>query len=198
MEIINSAADIKIYNYRDRTVHSEKGLVLFKKEKDNFIIACLGEECEKYRMDLSDSDNYVLAIPFSLGAIADYPVAEKLLKYLLNKYVHTSGGKRRLFKRADRVLLFLHEPCGPVDLKAYEDLMMLLGYKDVHMITTKTDLGGLSVEEAIWNMEEAQGKKFDCAIEITKNNPYEYAKYSYEKLLEDFKRWGVEPAEVIK
>lgn len=41
-------------------------------------------------------------------------------------------------------------------------------------------------------------RKFDCAIEITKNNPYEYAKYSYEKFLKDFERWGIEPSEIIK
>lgn len=198
MELLNSAADIRIYNYSDRTVHSEKGLVLFRKEKENFFVAALGEECEQHRMDLSDPEHYVLSVPFSLGAITDYPVAEKLLKYMISKYVHTVNGKRKLLKRSSSVLLFLHEPCGPADLKAYQDLLMLLGYKDVHMVTEGSDLGGLSVEEAIWKMEELQKRKFDCAIEITKNNPYEYAKYSYEKLLKDFERWGIEPSEIIK
>ena len=66
---------------------------------------------------------YSIVVPKEMNEYEIKAISE--FKYLLNKYVHTSGGKRRLFKRADRVLLFLHEPCGPVDLKAYEDLMML-------------------------------------------------------------------------
>ena len=43
---IDSAADIRIYNYKTKTVHTEKCLVIYKKDSEK--IVCFGNECEEY------------------------------------------------------------------------------------------------------------------------------------------------------
>ena len=128
--------------------------------------------------------------------IYDYPSSEKLIKWMIRKYVDQADGKRRILKRSAKALIYLHEPLRPLDLKAYEDLMHLVGYKEVLVITSSTDLGGMTPEQAIWSAEEVHWK-LDCAIEITKEEPLGYARYAFERFKKDCKRWGVDPSRVM-
>ena len=41
---MDSAADIRIYNYKTGTVHTEKGVVIY--DKSTLYVKCLGNECE--------------------------------------------------------------------------------------------------------------------------------------------------------
>ena len=190
----DSAADIRIYNYKTKTVHTEKAMMIFKREP--VTVVCLGNECEAAYEQITDKENYIFLIPISMGKIYDYPSSEKLIKWMIRKYVDQADGKRRILKRSAKALIYLHEPLRPVDLKAYEDLMHLVGYKEVLVITSSTDLGGMTPEQAIWSAEEVHGK-LDCAIEITKEEPLGYARYAFERFKKDCKRWGVDPSKVM-
>jgi hypothetical protein len=192
--VIDSAADIRIYDYKTKTVHTEKAMVLFR--KDTLTIACLGNECEAAYEQITDKENYSFVIPISMGKIYDYITSEKLLRWMIGKYIDRADGKRRIFKRSSKALIYLHEPLSPIDLRTYEDLMYLVGYKEVIVISSNTDLGGMTPEEAIWSAEEAHGK-LDCAIEITKEEPLGYARYAFEEFKKDCKRWGVDPSKVM-
>ena len=184
MGLFDSAADIKIYDYKTRSIHEEKGLLLFFKGKD--IIAGIGTECTSYTLSMTD---YELCIPIKLGRIEDYTACEKLFKYFKSKYVDNLDGKRRLLKRANKIALFLHEPCSLVDKKAYSDLMYSLGYGNVFIIDANTELAGMTAEEAIWALEEVHGK-IDCAFEITKNDKYQYASEAYKEFVSRLDNWG--------
>ena len=63
--VIDSAADIRIYDYKTKTVHTEKAMVLFI--KDTLTIACLGNECEAAYEQITDKENYSFVIPISMG-----------------------------------------------------------------------------------------------------------------------------------
>ncbi len=130
-----------------------------------------------------------MCIPIELGKVIDYTAAEMLFKGLHSKYIKQANGKSRIFKRSNKILLFLHEPCSAVDKKIYMDLMNSLGYANVLLITAETELAGMTPEEAIWISDEVQGK-IDCAFEIGKNDLSEYARFSAKKIKQDFKRWG--------
>ena len=192
--VSDSAADIRIYNYKTRTVHTEKGMMIFKREPKT--ITCLGNECEAAYEQIMDKENFVFLIPISMGKIYDYVASEKFIKWMIRQYVDQVDGKRRILRRSSKALIYLHEPVGPVDKKTYYDLMYLVGYKEVIMITSDTDLGGMTPEEAIWSSEEAYGK-IDCAIEITKDETLGYARYAFENFKKDCKRWGIDPSKVI-
>jgi hypothetical protein len=194
-KIVNdSAADIRIYDYKTKTVHTEKAMVIFR--EDSLTIACLGNECEAAYEQITDKENYTFVIPIAMGQIYDYITSEKLIKWMIGKYVERADGKRRIFKRSPKALIYLHEPLSPIDIRAYEDLMYLVGYKEVIVITSNTVIGGMTPEEAIWSAEEVHGK-LDCAIEITKEEPLGYARYAFERFKKDCKRWGVDPSKVM-
>lgn len=183
----DSAADVKIYDYKTRSIHEEKCCLLMFRE--NGKIACLGNECTQYigRSELESEP----CIPIKLGRVVDYTAAENFFKYLHRIYIKKTNGKPRLFKRSNKILLFLHEPCSEVDKKIYMDLMAFLGYANVILITSETNLGGMSPEEAIWSSEEVHGK-IDCAFEIGKKDLRDYARYAEQELKKDLKRWGCE------
>ena len=184
MGLFDSAADIRVYEYKTKSIHEEKGLILFLKEKG--VIAGLGTECMNYITSMSD---YELCIPIKLGRIEDYSACEKLFKYLKAKYVDNRDGKRRILKRSNKIALFLHEPCSMVDQKAYSDLMYSLGYGDILIIDADTNIMGMTAEEAIWALEEVHGK-IDCAFEITKNDKYLYAREAYKEFVGRLDNWG--------
>ena len=213
---MDSAADIRIYNYKTGTVHTEKGVVIY--DKSTLDVKCLGNECADTFDKIWNSKNYALASPISMGKIYHYIAAEMLIKWMIGKYVDRVEGKLRNFKRSKRALIYLHEPISPVDIRMYIDLMLMLSYKDIYVITmdtghikgdkirfagknihvigTDTFLAGRTPEEAIRKAEEAYGK-LDCAIEITKDRHLEYARYAYETFKKDCERWGIDPTEII-
>ncbi len=192
--VIDSAADIRIYDYKTKTVHTETAMVIFI--KDSLTITCLGNECEATYEQITDKENYSFVIPIAMGKIYDYMTSEKLIRWMIGEHVDRADGKKRLFKRSPKALIYLHEPLSPIDIRAFEDLMYLVGYKEVIVITSNTDFGGMTPEEAIWSAEEVHGK-LDCAIEITKEEPLGYALYAFEKFKKDCKRWGVDPSKVM-
>jgi len=166
--IMDSAADIKIYNYKTKTVHTEKGVVIYDTATN--IFKCFGNECvetfDKFRYD----KNIIQVAPICMGKIYDFTAAEHLIKWMIDKYVDRADGKKRHFKCSNRTIIYLHEPMSPVDVKAYTDLMYMQGYKNIHVISADTNIAGMTPEEAIRNAEEPLGK-LDCAIEITKDSP---------------------------
>ena len=191
MAFFDSAADIKIYNYKTREIFSEKCLMAFHKGTNT--VAAVGEECTNFS---PNDDRVDLCLPIVMGKLANYTAAHMLFKYFIQKYIYTINGKRILLRRSTKALIFLHEPCSEVDMKMYNDLLYSLGYKEIFIITAETELNGLTVEEAIWRSEEVHGK-LDCAIEIGKDDKYQYARYAYEQLKKDYKRWGYD-MDVIK
>ena len=192
--VIDSAADIRIYDYKTKTVHTEKAMVIFI--KDSLTITCLGNECEATYEQITDKENYSFVIPIAMGKIYDYMTSEKLIRWMIGEHVDRADGKKRLFKRSPKALIYLHEPLSPIDIRAFEDLMYLVGYKEVIVITPNTDFGGMTPEEAIWSAEEVHGK-LDCAIEITKDDPLGYARLAFENFKKDCKRWGIDPSRVM-
>ena len=50
--IIDSAADIRIYNYKTGTVHTEKGVVIYDTATNTF--KCFGNECAEVFDKLQD------------------------------------------------------------------------------------------------------------------------------------------------
>ena len=48
--------------------------------------------------------------------IYDYITSEKLLRWMIGKYIDRADGKRRVFKRSSKALIYLHEPLSPIDL----------------------------------------------------------------------------------
>ncbi|RKM55793.1 hypothetical protein D6853_09615 [Butyrivibrio sp. X503] len=193
MNIIDSAADIKIYNYKTKEMHCEKALVWIRNDTET--LTCLGDECvDAYKtLPESDKQNMTLIAPIALGKIVDYANAERLIRYMVKKYIDGAGGKRRIFRRSSRALLVLHEPCSEIEQKAYEDLVYKIGYKGgVSVINSETKLYDITHEEAIIHAEETSGK-LDCAIEITKNEPKKYAECAFEIFKSNCKRWGVDP-----
>ncbi len=101
-----------------------------------------------------------------------------------------------MFRCSKKALIYLREPMSPIDKKAYEDLMYILGYRDIFVLDSNTDFGGGAPEESIWWMDENEGK-LDCAIEITKDEPLGYARSAFEDFKKDCKRWGVDPGKVM-
>ncbi|MEE3496107.1 MAG: rod shape-determining protein [Butyrivibrio sp.] len=192
--IIDSAADIRIYNYKTGTVHTEKGVVIYDTAVN--VYKCFGNECEEAFDKLRYDKNIIQVIPISMGKICDFTVAQHFIKWMIGKYVNNVDGKRRIFKRSSKALIYLHEPMSSIDVKAYTDLMYMQGYKNIQVLSTDTTIAGMTPEEAIRNAEESLGK-LDCAIEITKDKPLEYAHYAYETFKKDCKRWGVAPSDII-
>ena len=165
---MDSAADIRIYNYKTGTVHTEKGVVIY--DKSTLDVKCLGNECADTFDKIWNSKNYALAVPISMGKIYHYIAAEMLIKWMIGKYIDRVDGKLRIFKRSKRALIYLHEPMSSIDVKTYTDLMYMQGYKNIQILSTDTTIAGMTPEEAIRNAEESLGK-LDCAIEITKDKP---------------------------
>ena len=85
-KIVNdSAADIRIYDYKTKTVHTEKAMVIFR--EDSLSIACLGNECEAAYEQITDKENYTFVIPIAMGQIYDYITSEKLIKWMIGKEI---------------------------------------------------------------------------------------------------------------
>lgn len=63
--IMDSAADIKIYNYKTKTVHTKKGVVIYDTATN--IFKCFGNECvktfDKFRYD----KNIIQVVPICMG-----------------------------------------------------------------------------------------------------------------------------------
>ncbi|MBR5636643.1 MAG: rod shape-determining protein [Pseudobutyrivibrio sp.] len=185
MSLFDQDADIKIYNYKTKKVHMEKSSILLHAETQK--IAALGNECSQY---VEGDTRFKLVHPIVMGRVEDYSLAQAFFKWIVNANVNYIDGKRRLFKRSNRVLIFLHEPCSEVDKKIYCDLLYELGYKNIFIISADTELGNTTPEEVIWNAEETYGK-LDFAIEITKEDKYQYARYLYKELQNSCKRWNI-------
>ena len=207
---MDSAADIRIYNYKTGTVNTEKGVIIY--DKSTLDIKCFGNECADTFDRIWNSKDYAQDVPISIGKIYEYKAAVMLIKWMIGKYVDRVDGKLRIFKRSKRALIYLHEPMSTVDLRMYMNLMRFLHYRDIyiisangdhkmyceniHVIGTEKFLAGRTPEEAIRKAEEVYGK-LDCAIEITKDRHLEYARYAYETFKKDCERWGIDPTEII-
>ncbi len=163
-KLINASADITIYNYATHESHKEKGLVVID-SKSGFLKA-LGNECEQVP---DSSPDLELVLPITMGKVTDYSLSEKYFKWLIDTKINKINGRRRLFKRSNKVLLYLHEPCNELEQNMYCDLMYMLGYRDINLCTVDTDFCGMTPN--LWKAEEQLGKKLDCAIEIGKDNP---------------------------
>ena len=139
-----------------------------------------------------------MVAPITLGKINEYKLTTMFIKWMINKYINYANGKKRLFRRSRKALIFLHEPMSLVDQKAYEDIMFLMGYnRGISEINSETILCNLASEQAIWSSDN-KDNKLDCAIEVTKDNTIEYARFAYEKFKNDCKRWGVELQELTE
>ncbi len=196
MGVFDGAADINIYNYKTRQMHTEKGVLLFdKKSVDSGApkVLALGNECLDIYMP--GDPRYELVIPICLGKIQDYMATEMLFKWMIDKFIRSENGKMKLLKRSPRALLFLHEPSSNVDLKVFNDALYMCGCRDIINMTSQTVIGNMTNEEAIWRSEETHGK-IEFALEITKNEPREYARYEYKKLVADYKRWNIDLGEI--
>ncbi|MBR1702887.1 MAG: rod shape-determining protein [Lachnospiraceae bacterium] len=199
MDPFDACADIKIYNYKTREIHSEKALVLI--HEDTGKILAVGNDCERFALG---NEMLRLVAPIALGRVVDYNAAEALFKWLHHKYILNK--KYRLFKGNKKGTICHHEPCSRVDAKYYSDLIFSLGYKSVILISTEV-VGAkpedmtlddtLTLEDALWEIG-ARDNKVECAFEVTKEDPYRYAKCACGRFLSNCKRWGVDPKEISK
>ena len=186
MEMFNPTelcADIKIYDYKKKVKYDEKSLIIF--EKTGKIIK-VGKECEDMLYTLPA--NSIDSSPIILGRVSDYTCAEKMLKQMLCQYLGKSS-----FMGYGEGLIFIHEKLNEVEKKAYLDLMYQAGAKNVIYVDESVQgiPEGTPCEDVIWAMKNTY-KNLRFAVEITKEQPMDYLRYSLAKLAENCKRWGLE------
>ena len=176
-------ADIKIYDYKQKVKYDEKSLVIF--EKTGKMIKA-GKECEGMLYTLPA--NSIGFSPIVLGRVSDYTCAEKMLKQMLCRYL----GKP-VFAGYGEGLIFVHEKLNEVEMKAYFDLLYQAGAKNVVYAdeSVKGIPEGTPWEDVIWGMKNTY-KNLRFAVEITKEHPMDYLRYSLAQLAENCKRWGLE------
>ena len=90
-------------------------------------------------------------------------------------------------------LIFVHEKLNEVEMKAYFDLLYQAGAKNVVYAdeSVKGIPEGTPWEDVIWGMKNTY-KNLRFAVEITKEQPMDYLRYSLAQLAENCKRWGLE------
>lgn len=176
-------ADIKIYDYKQKVKYDEKSLVIF--EKTGKMITA-GKECEGMLYTLPA--NSIGFSPIVLGRVSDYTCAEKMLKQMLCRYLGKSS-----FTGYGEGLIFIHEKLNEVEMKAYFDLLYQAGAKNVVYAdeSVKGIPEGTPWEDVIWGMKNTY-KNLRFAVEITKEQPMDYLRYSLVQLAENCKRWGLE------
>ncbi|MBR1853886.1 MAG: hypothetical protein IJ794_12220 [Lachnospiraceae bacterium] len=193
MDPFDACADIKIYNYKTREIHSEKALVLA--HVDTGKILAVGNDCERFALG---DEMLRLVAPIALGRVVDHNAAEALFKWLHHKYILNK--KYRLFKGNKKGIICYHEPCSQIDAKFYSDLICSLGYNSAILISTeevRAKPEDMTWEDALWEIG-ARDNKVECAFEVTKEDPYRYAKCACGRFLSNCKRWGVDPKEISK
>ena len=114
--------------------------------------------------------------------------AEKMLKQMLCRYLGKSS-----FTGYGEGLIFIHEKLNEVEMKAYFDLLYQAGAKNVVYAdeSVKGIPEGTPWEDVIWGMKNTY-KNLRFAVEITKEQPMDYLRYSLAQLAENCKRWGLE------
>ena len=145
-----------------------------------------GKECEAMLYTLPA--NAIGFSPIVLGRVSDYTCAEKMLKQMLCRYL----GKP-VFAGYGEGLIFIHEKLNEVEMKAYFDLLYQAGAKNVVYAdeSVKGIPEGTPWEDVIWGMKNTY-KNLRFAVEITKEQPMDYLRYSLAQLAENCKRWGLE------
>ena len=97
------------------------------------------------------------------------------------------------------IMLTYNEKTLIIDAKYYSDLIFSLGYKSVILISTeevRAKPEDMTWEDALWEIG-ARDNKVECAFEVTKEDPYRYAKCACGRFLSNCKRWGVDPEEIM-
>ena len=175
-------ADIKIYDYKKKVKYDEKSLIIF--EETGKVIKA-GKECEAMADALPA--HCVYFAPLVLGRVSDYTCAEIMIKQLLSRYL----GKPFITGYGEG-LIFIHEKLNEVEMKAYFDLIYQAGAKNVIYMDERTKgiPEGTPWEDVIWGMKNAH-KNLRFAVEITKEQPMDYLRYSMSELKENCKRWGL-------
>lgn len=175
-------ADIKIYDYKKKIKHDEKSLIIL--EETGKVIKA-GKECETIADALPA--HCVYFSPLVLGKVSDYTCAEILIKQLLTRYL----GKPS-FMGYGEGLIFIHEKLNEVEMKAFFDLIYQAGAKNVIYMDERTKgiPEGLPWEDVIRGMKNTH-KNLRFAVEITKEQPMDYLRYSLAELEENCKRWGL-------
>ncbi len=176
-------ADIKIYDYKKKIKYDEKSLIIL--EETGKVIKA-GKECEAMADALPA--HCVYFSPLVLGKVSDYTCAEKVMKQLL----YQSLGKPS-FTGYGEGLIFIHEKLNEVEMKAYFDLIYQAGARNVIYMDERTKgiPEGMPWEDVIWGMKNVY-KNLRFAVEITKEQPMDYLRYSQVELAENCKRWGLE------
>ena len=145
-----------------------------------------GKECEAMLYTLPAHS--IGFSPIILGRVSDYTCAEKMLKKMLCRYLGKSS-----FTGYGEGLIFIHEKLNEVEMKAYFDLLYQAGAKNV-VYADESVQGipeGTPWEDVIWGMKNTY-KNLRFAVEITKEQPMDYLRYSLAELAENCKRWGLE------
>ena len=144
-----------------------------------------GKECEAMAAALPAHCVYLS--PLVLGRVSDYTCAEKMMKQLL----YQSLGKPS-FTGYGEGLIFVHEKLNEVEMKAYLDLIYQAGARHVIYMDERTKgiPEGMPWEKVIWGMENTY-KSLRFAVEITKEQPMDYLRYSLAELRDNGKRWGL-------
>ena len=179
-------ADIKIYDYKKKVKYDEKSLVIF--EKTGKMIKA-GKECEGMLYTLPA--NSIGFSPIVLGRVSDYTCAEKMLKQMLCRYLGKPG--RTPAVHIFEGLIFVHEKLNEVEMKAYFDLLYQAGAKNVVYAdeSVKGIPEGTPWEDVVRGRKNTY-KNLRFAVEITKEHPMDYLRYSLAQLAENCKRWGLE------
>lgn len=155
---MESTTTIKIYNFKNHEVNSEKALVAFDVKTNK--ICAIGNECEILARQ-NVNENFKITSPFSFGAISDYKCCEKLVKYLMTRY-----GNKKLIGGFGTALIILDDAVIEEDnVKAYEDMVYSAGSRNLYVIPNKSKtefVENISHENAIWEY----GKMIKCSIAV--------------------------------
>lgn len=187
---LEECADIRIMDPKTVEIHEEKGLVLCNINNDKFV--AFGNECLEFE---GTDPNLKLVIPIVRGEITDYICTANLFSWMYRKYV-----KKGFIFIKKSVLLCVDEPVSTINIKAYEDAVMMAGkgdFKDIQFVG-----GSITIkpEETTWEqcIEVLLERRKDtgCVIHITKNEPAGYARSLYREYLDSCKRWKVIPEEI--
>lgn len=175
----NAPADIIIYKVGEGIVLKEKTLIAI----DNNVpkILAIGNEAEK--IDTS-AEGIECFSPFHFGKIENFSCAEKIMKYFLKRAFGTA------FMKPSLVFCF-QGVAEEVVLKAYEDAMYCAGAKKVRLYAG-------TLNAFLHNTSEKELKQYKGIVEITKDDPSEYAQELVYEAYECMKDWGLSKTQMLE
>lgn len=175
----NAPADIVIYKVGEGIVLKEKTLIAIDSKVPK--VLAIGNEAEKID---TGPEGIECFSPFHFGKIENFSCAEKIMECFLKRAFGTA------FMKPSLVLCF-PGAAEEVVLKAYEDAMYCAGAKKVRLYAG-------TLNAFLHNISEKELKRYKGIVEITKDDPSEYAQELVYEAYECVKNWGLSKTQMLE